>query len=196
MSLFILVLNSILLGVGLAVDAFSVSVSDGLSEPGMKWRRVFLIAGTFGVFQGVMPFAGWVLIHFAEERFEILQKIVPWVAVALLVFLGTKMIIEGVRNNGVEEEDKVQQLTFGMLIVQGIATSIDALSVGLAIAEYSILETLLSAFIIAVVTLIICIVGLKLGAKLEKIIKGKAPVAGGVILLIIAVEIMVSAIAG
>ena len=164
-SLLILILNSVLLGVGLAVDAFSVSVSDGLSEPGMKWNRVFLIAGTFGLFQGVMPFAGWVLVHFAENRFEILQKIVPWVAVALLVFLGVKMIIEGIKNKSSEEPGSVARLTFGMLMVQGVATSIDALSVGLAIAKFSFFETLLSAFIIAAVTLMICICGLKLGEK-------------------------------
>ena len=194
MSLLVLIINSVLLGVGLAVDAFSVSVSDGLGEPGMRWSRVFLIAGTFGLFQGVMPFAGWIFVHFAEQRFEILQKIVPWVAAALLVFLGVKMIIEGVRSKGSEESGKNAHLTFGMLMVQGVATSIDALSVGLAIAEYSITETLLSAFIIAAVTLVICISGLKLGARLEAVLKGKAPVLGGVILIAIALEIVIKAI--
>ena len=194
MSLLVLIINSVLLGVGLAVDAFSVSVSDGLGEPGMRCSRVFLIAGTFGLFQGVMPFTGWILVHFAEQRFEILQKIVPWVAAALLVFLGVQMIIEGVRSKGSEESGKNAHLTFGMLMVQGLATSIDALSVGLAIAEYSVTETLLSAFIIAAVTLVICIFGLKLGARLEAVLKGKAPVLGGIILIVIALEIVIKAI--
>ncbi|MCR5059454.1 MAG: manganese efflux pump MntP family protein [Saccharofermentans sp.] len=194
MSLLVLIINSVLLGVGLAVDAFSVSVSDGLGEPDMRWSRVFLIAGTFSLFQGVMPFAGWILVHFAEQRFEILQKIVPWVAAALLVFLGVKMIIEGVRSKGSEESGKNVHLTFGMLMVQGVATSIDALSVGLAIAEYSITETLQSAFIIAAVTLVICISGLKLGARLEAVLKGKAPVLGGIILIAIALEIVIKVI--
>ena len=196
MAFWVLLFNSFLLGVGLAMDAFSVSVGNGLNEPNMRWRKVCLIAGTFGVFQGLMPLIGWVIVHTAAEKFSFIQKIVPWLAFAVLMALGLKMLIEGIRNYNVEDRSEIKTLGFGMLAVQGIATSIDALSVGLAIEQYNVFEAIISASIIAIVTFVICIIGIRLGVKLGKIITRKASILGGCILMIIAVEILFNALRG
>ena len=189
-SLAVLIVNSILLGIGLAMDAFSVSIANGLNEPKMKKGKFFSIAGVFAFFQALMPLTGWICVHTVIKYFKIFEKFIPWIALILLVFIGMKMIIEAVRNNGKEEVAGV--LTIRLLIVQGIATSIDALSAGFTIAEYGILSALLCAGIISVVTFIICIVGLLIGKKVGDKLSTKAQIFGGIILIGIGLEIFVS----
>ena len=186
----VLIVNSILLGVGLAMDAFSVSIANGLNEPKMKKGKFFSIAGVFAFFQALMPLTGWICVHTVIKYFKIFEKFIPWIALILLVFIGMKMIIEAVRNKGKEEVSGV--LTIRLLIVQGIATSIDALSAGFTIAEYGILSALLCAGIISVVTFIICIVGLLIGKKVGDKLSTKAQIFGGIILIGIGLEIFVS----
>ena len=189
-SLAVLIVNSILLGIGLAMDAFSVSIANGLNEPKMKKSKFFSIAGVFAFFQALMPLTGWICVHTVIKYFKIFEKFIPWIALILLVFIGMKMIIEAVRNNGKEEAAGV--LTIRLLIVQGIATSIDALSAGFTIAEYGILSALLCAGIISVVTFIICTAGLLIGKKVGDKLSTKAQIFGGIILIGIGLEIFVS----
>ena len=184
-------INSILLGVGLAMDAFSVSVAAGLGDPSMKRSRMFPIAGTFAFFQIAMPLIGWVCVHTIAERFEKFQKAVPWIALILLVFLGGKMIFEELSARS-KEEETVRDLRGAELIVQGIATSIDALSVGFAIESYHWKEALTASLIIGAVTLVICLGGLRLGRTLGKRLAGKAGIVGGVILIAIGLEIFLT----
>lgn len=190
----VFVINSILLGIGLAMDAFSVSVSNGLREPKMKLGKLFLIAAVFGIFQGVMPMLGWGIVTVAVSKLVFLSAIVPWIAVAVLLFLGIKMIIEGLSSKKEEDGSKVLTLGFGTLMLQGIATSIDALSVGLTIADYEVMYAVICAVIIAVVTFLISAVGVLVGIKIGKIATNKAPLIGGAILIIIAIEIFVKII--
>lgn len=185
-------INSILLGVGLAMDAFSVSLANGLNEPNMKKGRMTVIAGVFAVFQALMPMIGWVLVHTIAQRFAAFQKVVPWIALLLLLYIGGKMVKEGLSSN--EEEEEFTGLGLYALIVQGIATSIDALSVGFTIADYDVLMALLCAFIIAVVTFIICFTGLQIGKVVGTKLSGKANILGGVILILIGVEIFVNGV--
>ena len=189
-SIAVLIVNSILLGIGLAMDAFSVSIANGLNEPKMKKSKFFSIAGVFAFFQALMPLTGWVCVHTVIKYFKIFEKFIPWIALILLVFIGMKMIIEAVKNNGKEENAGI--LTLRLLIVQGIATSIDALSAGFTIAEYGILSALLCAGIISVVTFIICIIGLIIGKKVGDKLSTKAQIFGGIILIGIGLEIFVS----
>lgn len=184
--------NSILLGVGLAMDAFSVSLANGLNEPKMNKSRMSLIAGVFAVFQAVMPMLGWICVHTIMQYFVSFQKLIPWIALMLLGYIGGKMLIEGIKGEG--EEESSGELAFGALLVQGIATSIDALSVGFTIADYNFGMALLCAIIIAVVTFIICITGLILGKKFGTKFAGKASILGGVILIGIGIEIFVTGI--
>lgn len=182
-------LESALFGVGLAMDAFSVSLANGLNEQHMKLRRQGLIAGTFCFFQFIMPLIGWLFVHTIVTLFSSFEKLIPWIALVLLLYIGGKMLIEGIRNKGGGEAAAV---SFGALMLQGIATSIDALSVGFTIAEYSFLEAFVSSAVIAVVTFIISFAGLYLGRKLGTKLSGKASILGGVILIAIGIEIFVT----
>lgn len=189
----LLIINSIFLGFGLALDAFSVSVADAMANPGMKKRRKFSIALTFAVFQTLMPLIGWICVKTIADKFTIFQKAVPYIALILLAYIGIKMIIES-RKGGEEENEGVAALTFATLMIQGIATSIDALSVGFAIADYSSLEALVSTLIIGITTFIICIFGLELGKKVGKAFSDKATLFGGCILIIIGLEIFIKGV--
>ena len=157
------VFNSILLGVGLAMDAFSVSLANGLNESWMHKKKMCAIAGTFGFFQALMPMTGWVCVHTIIEYFKMFEKFIPWIALILLLFIGGKMVREGIQD-GAEEVEKAKVGALALL-VQGIATSIDALSVGFTIAEYDFIMALACSLIIAVVTFVISFAGLILGKK-------------------------------
>lgn len=190
----VFLVNSVLLGVGLAMDAFSVSLANGLNEPKMKAGRMSLIAGVFAVFQAVMPLIGWGCVHTIVQYFKNFEKCIPWIALILLCYIGGKMLYEGIAKK--EEEESVEKLGIFILLVQGVATSIDALSVGFTIAEYNFWMALVCAFIIAVVTFGICVFGLKLGKKFGTKLAGKANILGGIILIGIGIEIFLSGILG
>lgn len=183
-------LNSVLLGVGLAMDAFSVSLANGLNEPKMRLPRMCGIAGVFAVYQAVMPMTGWVCVHTIVEHFRAFEKFIPWIALLLLGHIGGKMLIEGIK--GGEESGDAKKLTFGVLMVQGIATSIDALSVGFTIADYGFWMAVVAALIIAAVTFIICMAGLVIGKKFGTKLSGKASIIGGGILILIGLEIFIT----
>ncbi|MDD4291188.1 MAG: manganese efflux pump MntP family protein [Clostridia bacterium] len=183
-------INSMLLGIGLAMDAFSVSAANGLNEPKMKTRKVIGIAGVFAFFQAAMPMLGWICVHTIVQYFTAFEKFIPWIALILLGYFGGKMLVDGIKNKD-SDEDKP---TIGIpaLLVQGIATSIDALSVGFTIADYNWIMALVEAIIIAVVTFAICVCGVFLGKKFGTKLKNKASILGGVILIAIGLEIFIS----
>ena len=172
--------NSVLLGVGLAMDAFSVSLANGLNEPRMSRRRMLGIAGVFAGFQALMPMTGWICVHTIVQYFRAFEKLIPWIALALLGFIGG------------EDDSAAPRLGLGALLVQGVATSIDALSVGFTIAEYDWLMALVCSLIIAAVTLCICLGGLVLGRKFGMRLAGRAQILGGAILIFIGLEIFIS----
>ena len=184
--------NSILLGIGLAMDAFSVSLANGLNEPWMKKSKMCAVAGVFAVFQALMPLAGWVCVHTVVEHFRSFESLIPWIALALLGYIGGKMVWEAIHESG--EEGEHGGVGFKALMVQGVATSIDALSVGFTIAEYNFASALLAVLLIAVVTFGICYAGLAIGRKAGTRLAGKAGILGGVILILIGIEIFVTGI--
>lgn len=186
-------INSLLLGVGLAMDAFSVSMANGLNDPKMKKSKIYLIAGMFGAFQYLMPMIGWICIHTMLEKFKVMEKFIPWIALILLAYIGGKMLIEGIRNKD-EEEETSSALSLKELLVQGIATSIDALSVGFTIAGYNALSANVSALIIGIVTFGISVAGVIIGKKFGDRLKGKASILGGVILIAIGLEIFIKGV--
>lgn len=191
MSEFTFYLNSILLGIGLAMDAFSVSIANGMSDMKMRKRRMVLIASTFSVFQFIMPLIGYICVHTLISFFEGFQKCVPWIALILLVCIGRNMIVSSIRG---EEKNEVKELSFKVLLVQGIATSIDALSVGFTIANYSILEASICSLIIGILTFVICWIGIVIGKTIGSRFENKAGAIGGVILIIIGLEIFVKGV--
>ncbi len=186
------IIKNILLGIGLAMDAFSVSLANGLNEPKMKIRKALGISGMFAFFQALMPLIGWVCVHTLLQYFTAFEVFIPYIALALLLFIGIKMIVDAVKSKNSEEEKPA--VGIGMLILQGIATSIDALSVGFTIAEYDLPSALLSALIIAVVTFIICFAGVFIGKKFGTKFAGKAEIFGGIILIAIGIEIFISGV--
>ena len=181
----VFLLNSILLGAGLAMDAFSVSLANGLNEPHMSRRKAFGIAGTFAFFQFIMPLLGWVCVHTVVQRFRSFERFIPWIALALLGAIGGSMLLEGLRGGEVEKPG----VGAAGLLMQGVATSIDALSVGFTIAGYEAAAALVCSLIIAAVTLAICLAGLRLGRAAGTRLAGRAGILGGLILIGIGLEI-------
>lgn len=188
---FMFFVNAVLFGVGLAMDAFSVSMANGLNEPNMGKTKMTGIAGTFSGFQIAMPLIGWLCIHTIASVFNSFQKFIPWIALILLLYIGGKMFIDGIKNKDGADGEK-PAVGIGALLVQGVATSIDALSVGFTISDYRWNEALVEALIIGVVTFIICMAGLFIGKKFGTKLAGKASILGGVILIGIGIEIFVS----
>ena len=183
-------INSIMLGIGLAMDAFSVSMANGLGEPDMSKGKMTAVAGTYALFQAVMPMTGWFCVHTIIHIFRSLEPFIPWTAMILLSYVGGKMVYEGIRDSG-SEQVETHRLQAGELLMQGVATSIDALSVGFTIAEYEAVPALVSAGIIGGVTFFICFGGILLGKALGMKLAGKASVFGGVILIAIGLEILI-----
>lgn len=187
---FLFFLNSILLGVGLAMDAFSVSIANGLSEPKMSKTKEAAISLTFGIFQFTMPMIGWILVHYLLETFNAFKKYIPWISLILLLYIGIKMIYESV-NYKQEEKPTVGALA---LFIQGIATSIDALSVGFTIAEYNFVLAFIESLIIGVMTSFICIGGIVIGKKFGNKYSKSASIVGGGILIFIGLEIFIQGV--
>ena len=206
MITFELILTAAALGAGLAMDAFSMSLADGLHEPQMRRRRICLLAGVFALFQFAMPMIGWFCVSTAANYFSVIQPFIPFIALALLLYIGGKMLWEGLRPCKCEEvetpegdtvtvcECPITYLGFGALIVQGIATSIDALSVGFTISDYTVLQALVACLIIGVLTFGICAAGVVIGKKFGTKLEQKASVFGGVILIVIGIKILLEGI--
>ena len=197
-----LLITSVLLGVGLAMDAFSVSVANGLADSGMNKGRMFSIAGTFAGFQFLMPMIGWLLVTEAARVFEWFSPLIPWIALVLLLIIGGGLLKDGIEElreskAGTAKEaepEETARLTFWALMMQGVATSIDALSVGFTTASYNSMQALVSSLIIGVVTLIICLAGLRIGRRLGELLAGRASILGGLILIGIGLEIWVKGV--
>lgn len=187
---FVFFFNSILLGIGLAMDAFSVSLANGLNEPDMNTGKMCGVAGVFAVFQALMPLIGWICIHTIVQYFTAFEALIPWIALLLLGYIGGKMLCEGIKSTDSQKEKP--SVSFTALLVQGVATSIDALSVGFTIAEYELVMALAAALIIAAVTFVICMAGLFIGKKAGTRLAGKAGILGGVILIVIGLEIFIT----
>lgn len=186
-------INSILLGIGLAMDAFTVSVANGLNEPHMRKRRMCIIASTYAFFQFAMPLIGWVCVRTVVEKFRVFEVFIPWIALLLLGFIGGKMLYEGIRDK-IAEEVSTTELTMGLLLMQGVATSIDALSVGFTISAYVFMDALLACIVIAVVTFVICMIGLLAGRKIGLKLAGRATILGGIILIGIGIQIFIKGV--
>lgn len=184
--------NSALLGVGLSMDAFSVSLANGLHEPDMTRKKMCGIAGVFAFFQAAMPMAGWICVRTFIRYFTAFQKLIPWIALALLLVIGGKMFADGIKGGSDQSEKPGTGMT--TLLLQGVATSIDALSVGFTIADYGFTMALVCACIIAVVTFVICMTGLDIGKKFGTKYSDRATVLGGTILILIGIEIFVAGV--
>ena len=184
---FLFFMNSVLLGVGLAMDAFSVSLANGMNEKNMKKSRMAYIAGVYAFFQFLMPMIGWICVHTIVQVFGQFQKFIPWIALILLLYIGGSMIKESMQSE--EEKEEVKRLSFAVLMMQGIATSIDALAVGITFTflNYPIVECM---SIIGCTTFIISFIGVYIGKIFGSKYEHKAEIAGGIILIVIGLKIL------
>ena len=168
---FVFLLSSVLLGAGLAMDAFSVSLANGFHEPGMGWKKISFMAGIFAFFQWLMPMAGWICVHIIVEIFQFFASYIPWIACFLLCFIGVSMGKKA-------------------LLLQGVATSIDALSVGFTNEQMDLAAAFVCALIIAAVTFVVCVAGVMIGRKFGVRLADKAAVLGGIILISIGLKMV------
>ena len=189
MTHLIFFLENIILGIGLSMDAFSISLANGLSEPKMKFSKVALVAAFFAIPQFLMPLIGWTCVHTVAEHFIFFRRLIPWIALLLLSYLGANMLFSGIKN-GYERE--VSSVNLGALFITGIATSVDTLSVGFTISAYNFAEALGCALTIGIVTFLFCIAGVLIGKRFGKGLANKAEILGGAILIFIGIEIFIS----
>ncbi len=176
----------ILIGLGLSADAFSAAVCKGLNMPELNLKHGYVIALFFGGFQAVMPVIGYLLGTGFSEYIEAFDH---WVAFVLLAFIGGKMAVEAIRDKEVDGEDKTGILNIGELTVMAIATSIDALAVGITFAFLSV-KIVPAAVIIGVTTFALSLGGVLIGNKFGAKYKNKAELAGGIILILIGLKIL------
>lgn len=185
------ILKSILLGTGLAIDASSVSMANGFKYPKLKMRVIIAVALTFGLFQAFMPLLGYLI---GSSLAAFFSKFTPWLALLLLGFLGTKMIVEAIKSKAELIEEKDYNLTIKLVLTQGVATAIDALSVGLLMVNYTTVEVIIAISIIAVVTFILSYIAYFIGKKFGLLFREKAEIFGGIILIAIGLEIFISGV--
>ena len=178
------ILAIIILAIGLSMDSFSVSLSNGLSIRNLPFRKSLIIASILAFFHALMPFLGWLSgIGFKDY----IEEIDHWIAFVLLSFIGGKMLYEGLTQ---KFNDTIKDLKISILIVQAIATSIDAFTVGLSFAFFEV-NILSSILIISGTTFVFSLLGLFLGKKLGKKIGNKAEIFGGLVLIGIGVKILI-----
>ena len=179
-------INSVLLGVGLAADAFSVSVVNGINHPYLKRSKAVEIAGMFAFFQALMPMTGWFMAHTIMNYFKTFQRTLPLISKIFLLYLGCSIILESIFPKKCNTESV--GLTMRELLIQAVATSIDALLIGFTIASYGLFKALTCSIIIATVTFIICYFGVHCGKELGLKLVGKASFVSGLILIFIALK--------
>jgi putative Mn2+ efflux pump MntP len=180
-----------LIAVSLALDAFAVSVSCGLTVKGNALKNSLLMGTYFGVFQFIMPLIGWFL---GSRIASYVSAISPWIAFVLLAFIGGRMII-GTFKPEEEREPAPEKLTHGRLFVLAIATSIDALAVGVSFAFMEV-NILLSCTIIGIVAFVLSVIGGTIGKKLGDRFQKRAELLGGIVLVCIGLKILLESLLG
>lgn len=184
----LLIINSLLLGIGIAVDAFIVALANGMNSVKHK-SRVPLRATTQGLFHSGAMFIGWLIAHTAFTYFDWLELCFSWAAFGVLVILGVKMFVDCIRHGKGEHEHKIAYTAF---LAQCAATSVDALTVGFTVVEYNVVFALICAAIVAVITVAAYIIGHKIGYRFGMKFERAAMVVGGGAFIAIAVEIIIT----
>ena len=204
---FEIIISIVLFGIALAMDAFAVSVTDGLIYSDINKKRIFFIAATFGIMQALMPVAGYYAVELislivgssgSDNAIHVFETVITWVSFGLLLFIGGKMLIEGIVEIRKPAEEKQTKLfSVKEVLVMGVATAIDAMAVGVSLHSglSNNLTIWLHVAIIGVITFGISLIGLFLGKQILKLLKGKTEISviiGGCILLLLAVWVVLS----
>ncbi len=204
---FEIIIQIILFGVALAMDAFAVSITDGLIYSDINKKKIFFIAATFGLMQALMPVIGYYAVELisllvgssgSNDAIRVFGIVITWVSFGLLLFIGAKMLVEGIIEIRKLEEQKEKKLfSVKEVLIMGIATAIDAMAVGISLHSglSNNLTIWLHISIIGVITFGICLIGLFLGKQILKLLKGKTEISviiGGCILILLAVWVVLS----
>ena len=204
---FEIIAKIVLFGIALAMDAFAVSITDGLIYSDINKKRIFFVAATFGIMQALMPMVGYFAVELisyfvgssgSNDAIRVFGIVITWVSFGLLLFIGAKMLIEGIIEVRKPEEQKEKKLfSIKEVLIMGIATAIDAMAVGISLHAglSNNLTIWLHIAIIGVITFGICLIGLFLGKQILKLLKGKTEISviiGGCILILLAVWVVLS----
>lgn len=199
---FALFLTIFISGLTLSADAFAVSVTDGMVYPDLDKRKALIIPLTFGIFQAVMPIIGF-YISWGLSQIKLVEQIDHWIALILLAFIGGKMIFDGASElNEPLKAVRHKRFSLSEVLIQGVATSIDALAVGFTFnvmlegVEFIQLWAWVSVLVIGITTFLISLGGLRIGINVGRLFKKKACVAeiiGGIVLILIGIKIVVGA---
>ncbi len=177
------ILELILIAIGLGIDAFAVSICKGISMSKMNWKKAIIIGLYFGIFQALMPVIGFIL----GKTFEnLVTSIDHWIAFGLLLIIGIKMIIDAFKEDNISVNDSIN---WKVMVILAIATSIDALAVGITFAFLQV-NLLLAVSIIGIITFILCVIGTKIGNNFGNKFENKAEILGGIVLIFIGVKIL------
>ena len=202
MDIYSVIFTGIFLGIGLSMDAFSISLASGLEEPNMKFKKQFIIAFAFGFFQYMMPMIGYIFVSVLSNVFSIIKKFLPYISFVLLSYIGIKLILEGIKYNGNDNELKKIEEEFSktessiskfisVLLFEAVVTSIDALSIGFTMGNYNFISANIQSIFIGITTFIICMIGIKLGKFFGFKFKKPALIFGGAVLIIIGLRILI-----
>ena len=183
------IISSILFGLGLAVDAFLISLAGGVNEPNAKRGKILASALVFALFQLAAPLIGRLCVRTVAERFLFFKECLSGIALAVLLFLGIKMLVEGLRQNNKDEEKPKSGI--GALLLRAAVSSVDALSMGFTIAGYSLWTAVAGAGIIAAITFIAYTAGFFIGRKFGTRLADKAMVIGGILFIVMALEVFI-----
>ena len=204
---FEIIIQIILFGVALAMDAFAVSITDGLIYSDINKKKIFFIAATFGLMQALMPVIGYYAVELisllvgssgSNDAIHVFGIVVTWASFGLLLLIGGKMLIEGIIEVRKPEEQKEKKLfSIKEVLIMGIATAIDAMAVGVSLHSglSNNLTIWLHIVIIGAITFGICLIGLFLGKQILRLLKGKTEISviiGGCILILLAVWVVLS----
>lgn len=182
-------LTLFLIALGLSMDAFAVSVSNGLCFKNFRKSQAFISSLTFGIFQGLMPTIGF----FAGTLFfDTISKLDHWISLILLGYIGFNMIIDAIRELKQKNTQKLEPKNYSIktMLLQAVATSIDALAVGISFAALKI-SILTAASFICVITFVCCLIGSLIGKKFGHLLQEKAKIFGGIILIFIGLKIFI-----
>ncbi len=176
----------LLIAVGLSMDAFAVSVCKGLGMRRLNLRVALVLAFLFGVFQAGMPVIGWLL---GSQFLWLIEPVDHWIAFGLLGFIGGKMILDAVRGEQEDDGGTVDRVAWGEFLMLAVATSIDALAVGISFAALSV-EIVPSVALIGIVTFVLSLVGVMVGHVFGSRFERPAQLVGGVVLVLIGVKVL------
>ena len=171
------------------MDAFAVAICNSLSLPKIKKREIIFIALTFGLMQGIMPLIGYYVGSMFDKYLMDYQK---WISFAILLLIGTKMVYEGIKSLKSKCENDEKKFSYKLILVQGVATSIDALAIGVTLIGFSI-SIYINVSIIAIITFFVSLIGILIGHFFGKLLKGKsgfAEIIGGLVLIGIGVSFL------